>query len=155
MGDEKQVSFSHRQPKLVERVAHKLYYGSTLYIIMRSAKLKTLYGTFYKHCYIATNKNTLRAEATTVQFSIVHARNSSRDSQAKLTALNRSRTGKIVFLMYSSRFLTELNGCRQRLLFARQLAQRKCSLCSQGTNKNEMPYSFIVYVAICEFLGLL
>ena len=68
MGDEKQVYFSHRQPKLVERVAHKLYYGSTLYIIMRSAKLKTLYGTFYKHCYIATNKNTLRAEAT---FSLV------------------------------------------------------------------------------------
>ena len=25
-----------------------------------------------------------------------------------------------------------MNGCRQRLLFARQLTQRKCSLCSQG-----------------------
>ena len=53
MADEKQVYF-HRQPKLVVRVAHKFYYGSTLYIIMRSAKFKTLYGTFYKYCYIAT-----------------------------------------------------------------------------------------------------
>ena len=26
----------------------------------------------------------------------------------------------------------KLNGCRQRLLFARQLIPRKCSLCSQG-----------------------
>ena len=55
MADENQVYFSHRQPKLVVRVAHKFYYGSTLYIIMRSAKFKTFYGTFYKHCYIATN----------------------------------------------------------------------------------------------------
>ena len=31
-------------------------------------------------------------------------------------------------------FWTDLNGCRQRLLFARQLTQRKCSLCSQGNN---------------------
>ena len=54
MADEKQVYF-HRQPKLVVRIAHKFYYGSTLYIIMRSAKFKTLYGTFYKHCYIAAN----------------------------------------------------------------------------------------------------
>ena len=29
-------------------------------------------------------------------------------------------------------FWTDLNGCRQRLLFTRQLTQRKCSLCSQG-----------------------
>ena len=28
----------------------------------------------------------------------------------------------------------KLNGCRQRLLFARQLIPRKCSLCSQGNN---------------------
>ena len=71
---------------------------------------------------------------TTVQFSIVHARNSSRYSQAKLivrfvvkwrefrgnkkncdnfdllrkthaNALNQSRTGKTRFLIYSSRFL--------------------------------------------------
>ena len=79
---------------------------------MRSAKFKTLYGTFYKHCYIAINNISYEQRLhfrwvswhvksslspTTVQFSIVHARNSSRDSQAKLTALNRSRTGKIVF----------------------------------------------------------
>ena len=124
MADEKQVYFSHRQPKFVVRIAHKLYYGSTLYIIMRSAKFKTLYGTFYKHCYIAINNISYEQRLhfrwiswhaksslppTTVQFSIVHARNSSRDSQAKLTALNRSRTGKIgVFLMYSSRFLYEI-----------------------------------------------
>ena len=88
---------------------------------MRSAKFKTLYGTFYKRCYIAINNISYEQRVhfrwvschaksslppTTVQFSIVHARNSSLDSQAKLTALNRSRTGKIVFfLMYSSRFL--------------------------------------------------
>ena len=137
---------------------------------MRSAKFKTLYGTFYKHCYIAINNISYEQRLhfrwiswhaksslppTTVQFSIVHARNSSRDSQAKLTALNRSRTGKIVFLSIRPDFWTELNGCRQRLLCAQQLTQRKCSLCSQGTNKNEMPYPFIVYVAIFEFLGLL
>ena len=29
----------------------------------------------------------------------------------------------------------KLNGCRQRLLFARQLIPRKCSLCSQGIKK--------------------
>ena len=48
MADDKQLYFSHRQPKLVVRVAQKLNYGST--------KFKTLYGTFYKHdCYIPTN----------------------------------------------------------------------------------------------------
>ena len=29
-------------------------------------------------------------------------------------------------------FWTDLNDCRQRLLFVRQITQRKCSLCSQG-----------------------
>ena len=38
MADEKQVYFSHKQTKLVVTVAHKLYYGSTLYITIRSAK---------------------------------------------------------------------------------------------------------------------
>ena len=33
----------------------------------------------------------------------------------------------------------KLNGCRQRLLFARQLIPRKCSLCSQG-NKQSIEY---------------
>ena len=32
----------------------------------------------------------------------------------------------------------KLNGCRQRLLFARQLTQRKCSPCSQGTVRQEL-----------------
>ena len=32
---------------------------------------------------------------------------------------------------------TDLNGCRQSLLFARQLTQRKCSLCSQGREWTE------------------
>ena len=27
----------------------------------------------------------------------------------------------------------DLNGCQQRLFFAHQLTQQKCSLCSQGT----------------------
>ena len=29
----------------------------------------------------------------------------------------------------------ELNGCRQRIVFARQLTQRKCTLYSQGTDR--------------------
>ena len=135
---------------------------------MRSAKFKTLYGTFYKRCYTAINNISYKQRLhfrwvswhakcslppTTVQFSIVHARNSSLDSQAKLTALNRSRTGKIVFfLMYSSRFLDGIERLSAEATL--RTTQRKCSLCSQGTNKSEMPYSFIVYVAICEFLGL-
>ena len=32
----------------------------------------------------------------------------------------------------------KLNGCQQRLLFARQLTQWKCSLCSQGTMAAKM-----------------
>ena len=36
-----------------------------------------------------------------------------------------------VFKFIRADFWTDLNGCRQRLLFARQLTQRKCSLCSQ------------------------
>ena len=32
----------------------------------------------------------------------------------------------------------KLNGCRQRLLFARQLTQRKCGLCSQGIVRQEL-----------------
>ena len=93
----------------------------------------------------------------------MHARILSRDSQAKLIVrsvaklrefrrnkkiattvigyarltqhlrnpLNRSRTGIRPDLW------TDLNGCQQRLLFARQLTQRKCSLCSQGREWTE------------------
>ena len=32
----------------------------------------------------------------------------------------------------------KLNGCRQRLLFARQLTQRKCGLCSQGIVRQKL-----------------
>ena len=45
----------------------------------------------------------------------------------------------------------KLNGCRQRLLFARQLTQRKCSLCSQGTlalSPRELVSAFIGYFSI-------
>ena len=111
-------------------------------------------------CELSCEKYSLQ---TTVQSSIVYARNSSRDSQAKLivtfvvkwrefhgnkkiattlicyarhvmlqTGQQQEKTR--VFKIYSSRFLdiTYLNGCEQRLLFARQLTQRKCSLCLQG-----------------------
>ena len=98
-------------------------------------------------------------------FSTVHARNLSCDSQAKLivscvvkwcefwgnkeisptlicyarwvqdshSAPNRSRTGKSLFFKFIlPDFWMSLNGCRQRLLFAHWLTQRKCSLCLQG-----------------------
>ena len=38
-------------------------------------------------------------------------------------------------------FWTDLNGCRQRLLFARQLTQPKCSLCSRGMGQYKPKYS--------------
>ena len=41
-------------------------------------------------------------------------------------------------------FWTDLNGCRQRLLFARQLIPRKCSLCSQGTCHLKVSISFFM-----------
>ena len=54
-------------------------------------------------------------------------------SQDSRNALNQSRTGKNpVFLIQCPDFRTDLNGCWQRLLFAPQPTQRKCSLCSQG-----------------------
>ena len=123
-------------------------------------------------CFVLIfTQHTLRAEATfllcelscekqplptTIQFSILDARNSSHDSQVKLivrsvikwrkfrgnkkivftlicytrftqdshNALNRSRTGKNPFFLFiCPDFQTDLNGCRQRLLFAHQLTQ--------------------------------
>ena len=61
-----------------------------------------------------------------------------RKTHARLTldsrnTLNRSRTGKTCFFQFIRQyFSTDLNGCRQRLRFALQLTQCKCSLCSQG-----------------------
>ena len=40
----------------------------------------------------------------------------------------------------------KLNGCWQRLLFARQLTQRKCSLCSQGTMVVKMSLRTWIFV---------
>ena len=58
-----------------------------------------------------------------------------RFTQDSRNALNRSTTGKNCFFKFIlPNFWTDLNGCRQRILFARQLTQRKCSLCSQGSN---------------------
>ena len=55
-------------------------------------------------------------------------------TQDSRNALNRSRTGKNpIFYFIRPDFWTDLNGCRQRLLFARHVIPRKCSLCSQGT----------------------
>ena len=47
---------------------------------------------------------------------------------------------KPVFLKFiCPDFWRDLKGCRQRLLFTRQLTQRKCSLCSQGTLHVPLP----------------
>ena len=55
-------------------------------------------------------------------------------TQDSRNALSRSRTGKSSFFKFIHPDLwTDLNGCRQRLLFAHQLTRQKCSLCSQGT----------------------
>ena len=55
-------------------------------------------------------------------------------TQDSRNVLNRPRTGKNPFFkFFRPDFWTDLNDCRQRLLFARQLIPRKCSLCSQGT----------------------
>ena len=56
-------------------------------------------------------------------------------TQDSRNGLNRSRTGKKtrffnLFVQISGRICTVAS--RQRLLFARQLTQRNCSLCSQG-----------------------
>ena len=54
--------------------------------------------------------------------------------QDSCNALNWSRTGKSPFFKFiRPDFWMDLNGCWQRLLFARQLTQRKFSLCSSGT----------------------
>ena len=54
-------------------------------------------------------------------------------TQDSRNVLNRPRTGKNPFFkFFRPDFWTDLNDCRQRLLFARQLIPRKCSLCSQG-----------------------
>ena len=43
-----------------------------------------------------------------------------------------------------------MNGCRQRLLFARQLIPRKCSLCSQG-NDCQIQANFLLANKSCYF----
>ena len=54
-------------------------------------------------------------------------------TQESRNVLNRLRTGKKPFFQFiRPDFLTDLSRCRQRLLFARQLTPRKCSLCSEG-----------------------
>ena len=70
-------------------------------------------------------------------------------------ALNRSRTGKNPFLKFiRPDFWTDLNGCRQRLLFACQLTQRKCSLCSQGTYSHLLRRGSTVTVCIPQLIIL-
>ena len=59
-----------------------------------------------------------------------------RKTHARLTQCSKpvKNWKKPVFLFIRLDFWTDLNSCRERLLFARQLRQRKCSLCSQGTS---------------------
>ena len=69
-------------------------------------------------------------------------------TQDSRNALNRSRTGKNpIFQFIRPDFWTGLNGCRQRLLFARQLIPRKCSLCLQGK-----VFSACIFKKMAEFL---
>ena len=51
-------------------------------------------------------------------------------TQSSKPVKNRKKPVFITFIRPD--FWTNLNGCRQRLLFAPQLTQRKCSLSSQG-----------------------
>ena len=51
-------------------------------------------------------------------------------TQTSKPVKNRKNPGFFTFIRPD--FWTDLNGCRQRLLFARQVTQRKCSLCSEG-----------------------
>ena len=56
-------------------------------------------------------------------------------TQGKMShnVLNQSRKGKNPFFKFiRPGFWTDLNSCRQRLLFVRHLIPRKSSLCSQG-----------------------
>ena len=52
---------------------------------------------------------------------------------AKLTQIWRTSCLRIVWRILRMHD-KKLNGCRQRILFARYLIPRKCSLCSQGMN---------------------
>ena len=56
---------------------------------------------------------------------------------------------KPIFKFIHPDFWTDLNGCRQRLLFERQLTQQKCSLCSQG-NSLHCRYNLTPVSNICE-----
>ena len=60
-------------------------------------------------------------------------------TQDSHNALNRKKP--VFFKFIRPDFWTDLNGCRQRLLFARQLAQRKYSLCSQGTTLQRLKFT--------------
>ena len=52
--------------------------------------------------------------------------------------LVKNRKKNSFFLFIHLRFWTDLNGCQQRLLYAQQLTQRKCSLCLQGNSVNTL-----------------
>ena len=70
-----------------------------------------------------------------------------RDSR---NALHRSRTGKNpLFKFIRPDFWTDLNSCRQRLLFAHQLTQQKCSLSSQGYSQR-LRYNLTPVSNICK-----
>ena len=78
-------------------------------------------------------------------------------TQDSCNPLNQLKTGKNPFFRFiCPDFWTDLNGCRQRLLFTWQLAQQKCSLCSQGTmvstrefNVNLIGHSLIWPKQVC------
>ena len=58
-----------------------------------------------------------------------------RKTHARLTQCSKpvkNRKNLVFFQFIRQYFSTGLNGCRQRLRFALQLTQCKCSLCSQG-----------------------
>ena len=67
-------------------------------------------------------------------------------TQDSRSALNWSRTGKNPFFkFFRPDIWTDLNGCRQRLLFAHQFTQRKCSLCSQGSKLHSFAIVSSIY----------
>ena len=72
--------------------------------------------------------------------------------QDSRNALNRSRTGKKPIFICPD-FWTDLNGCQQRLLFAWQLTQRKCSLCSQGISYQTLVKEFCIDSPISSMIN--
>ena len=144
----------------------------------------------YFHCVSHCAKSSLCQQpfhflSITVQFSLVHARNSSCKSWATLIVRSVVKIGmsftakknwdnsvllrkthaiitqcskkeKTLFLKFiCSDFWTDLHGSQQRLLYAHQLTKRKCSLCWQPFNSDLLCYPCYPLLPMLSLLPLL